>query len=83
MKMSDLSNLSGMMFIYFSKQLPYTVQTGSGAHPAFYPMGTGGQFSQGVKQPGHEADNSSPSSAEIKNVGAIPPLPHMSSWNSA
>jgi hypothetical protein len=24
-----------------------------------------------------------PSSAEVKNGGAIPPLPHMSSWHSA
>jgi hypothetical protein len=34
------------------------VQTCSGAHPASYPMGTGG-FSCGVKRPGREADNSS------------------------
>jgi hypothetical protein len=26
---------------------------------------------------------SPPSSFEVKNVGAIPPLPHMSSWYSA
>jgi hypothetical protein len=32
-------------------------------------------LSWGVKQPGHEADHSSPSSAEVKNDGAIPPLP--------
>jgi hypothetical protein len=29
----------------------------------------------GVKWPGHEADHSSPSSAEVKNGGAVPPLP--------
>jgi hypothetical protein len=46
--------------------LNYCVQTGSDAHPASYPMGTG-VFSPGIKRPGHEADHSPPSSAEIKN----------------
>jgi hypothetical protein len=42
------------------------VQTGSGAHPASYPMGTGG-LSLGVKaQLGRDADHSPPSSAEVK-----------------
>jgi hypothetical protein len=40
-------------------------QTGSGVHPAFYPMGTRGSFS-GSKAAGHEADHSLPSSAEVK-----------------
>jgi hypothetical protein len=30
----------------------------------------------GVKRPGREADHSPPSSAEVRNGGAIPPLPH-------
>jgi hypothetical protein len=34
-----------------------------------------GDLSLRVKQPTCEADHSCPSSAEIKNVGAIPPLP--------
>jgi hypothetical protein len=42
-----------------------------------------GAISPGVKRPGREADHSSPSSAEVKNGGAIPPLPPMSSWHSA
>jgi hypothetical protein len=47
---------------------PYhRVQTGSGPHPASYPMGTRGSF-PGVKRPGREADHSPPSSAEVKNV---------------
>jgi hypothetical protein len=29
------------------------------------------------------ADHSPPTSAEVKKGGAIPPLPHMSSWDSA
>jgi hypothetical protein len=41
----------------------YHVQSGTGAHPAYYPAA----LSLGVKQVGHEADHSSPSSA-IKNV---------------
>jgi hypothetical protein len=43
--------------------LLYSVQTGSGAHTASYPE--------------READHSLPSSADVKNDGAIPPLPHM------
>jgi hypothetical protein len=43
------------------------VQTGSGAHPASYPMGTGGSFPGGKAQPGRHADHSPPSSADVKN----------------
>jgi hypothetical protein len=42
------------------------VQTGSGAHPASCPMGTGGSFPGGKARPGRYADHSPPSSAEIK-----------------
>jgi hypothetical protein len=42
--------------------LLHVVQTGSGAHPASYPMGTGGCF-LGVKRQGREADHSPPTSA--------------------
>jgi hypothetical protein len=41
------------------------------------------QCAPGVKRPGCEAAHSSPSSTEIKNGGAIPPFPHMSSWCAA
>jgi hypothetical protein len=41
------------------------VQTGSGAHPASCPMGTGGPSSGGKARPGRDADHSSPSSAEV------------------
>jgi hypothetical protein len=40
--------------------LHHRVQTGSGALPASYPMGTRGSF------PGGKADHSPPSSAEVK-----------------
>jgi hypothetical protein len=43
------------------------VQTGSGAHPASYSMGTGGSFPGGKTRPGRDADHSPPSSAEVEN----------------
>jgi len=43
------------------------VQTGSGAHPASYPVGTGGPVSGGKARPGRDADHSSPSSTEVVN----------------
>jgi hypothetical protein len=49
--------------------LLHSIQIGSGAHRATYPMGTG------VTRLWREADHSPPSSAEVKNGGAIPPLP--------
>jgi hypothetical protein len=39
------------------------VQTGSGANPASYSMGT----ERGKARPGRDADHSPPSSAEVKN----------------
>jgi hypothetical protein len=43
------------------------VQTSCGAHPASYPMGSGGSF-PGVKaRPGRDSDHSPPSSAEVEN----------------
>jgi hypothetical protein len=45
--------------------LHHRVQNGSGANPVSYPMGIRGTFF-GVKRPGHEADHSPPSSAEVK-----------------
>jgi hypothetical protein len=62
--------------------LHHRVQNGSGVHPASYPMGSGG-LSLGVKLLGHEADHSSPSSAEVKMRGAIPPLPNTPSRRGA
>jgi hypothetical protein len=41
------------------------------------------QWVPGVNRPGCEADHSPPSSVEVKNGGAIPPLPHMPSWRDA
>jgi hypothetical protein len=43
------------------------VHTGSGAHPACCPMGTGGPFPDGEVRPGLDADQSLRSSAKAKN----------------
>jgi hypothetical protein len=42
-----------------------------------------GVLSPGIKRQEREADHSPPSSAEVKNGGAIPPLLRMSSWRGA
>jgi hypothetical protein len=49
-------------------------KTGSSADPAVYPMGTVGCL------PEDEADHSRAASVEVKNDGAIPPLPDTSSY---
>jgi hypothetical protein len=51
------------------------VQTGSGAHPASCTMGTGGSFPGGKARPGHDADHSPPSSAEVKKEQELYRLP--------
>jgi hypothetical protein len=51
-------------------------------HPASYIMVTR-DLLQEVKWPRREANHSPPSSAEVKNNGATPPFPHMSSSRSA
>jgi hypothetical protein len=43
------------------------VQTGSGAHPASCPTGTGGPFPGGKDRPGRDVYHSPPSSAEVVN----------------
>jgi hypothetical protein len=45
--------------------LLHIVQTGPGVHPTSYKMGTRGSF-PGVKRQGREADQSSPTSAEVQ-----------------
>jgi hypothetical protein len=52
-----------------SLSLFHSVQTGSGVHPT-------SDLSPGVNHGEPEADNCPPSSAEVKNGGDIPPLPH-------
>jgi hypothetical protein len=59
------------------KRFLHSFQTGSGAHQASYPTGIGGSF-LGVKRLGREAHHTPPSSGEVKNGEAIPPLPNTS-----
>jgi hypothetical protein len=54
--------------------LLHSDHTGCGAHPASYAVDASGSF-LGVKQSVREADHSPPSAAEVKDGGAIPPLP--------
>jgi hypothetical protein len=70
--------LCGVYLTYLVRAaFPYlTHNSSSGTHPAPSPVGTGGDF-PGGKWPGREADHSPPSSAEVKNRGAIPRLPHV------
>jgi hypothetical protein len=75
--------------------LLHVVQTDSGAYPSSYTTCTEGAFLGGrVKRPGREADNSPPTSAEVKKTGIYIyidihefiytySLPHTSSWRSA
>jgi hypothetical protein len=53
--------------------LNHGVQTGTGTHPASYPM-VSGALSLGVKRPEREADHSHPSSAEVKSYTSIPTI---------
>jgi hypothetical protein len=54
--------------------LHHCVQTGAGAHPSSYLIGTRGTF-PGVKRPGREADHSPPSSVEVKNAWSYTSTP--------
>jgi hypothetical protein len=54
--------------------LLHSAQTGSAAHLTSYPK-CGGCDPPGVWWSGREADHSPPSSDEVKNDGATPPLP--------
>jgi hypothetical protein len=63
--------------------LHHCVQTGSGAHPASYPMRTR-TLSLRVKRPGREADLSPPSSAELKEcVELYLHSPNTPSWRGS
>jgi hypothetical protein len=50
---------------YFSSSL--CVQTGSGAHPAFCKMSTGGPFLTPKARSGRDADHSPSSTADVEN----------------
>jgi hypothetical protein len=52
------------------------------SRPALGPTQPPIQWVRGVKRPGHEADHSLPTSAEVKKMWIYNPLPHTSSWRS-
>jgi hypothetical protein len=56
-----------------------SVHTSSATHPASYKMYTLGAIFPRIKAAVHKAYHSLPSSAELKNGGAIPLLHHMPS----
>jgi hypothetical protein len=64
-----LGSIPGRGTVFF-----HSVQNGSGIHSASIPIGTGVPSPEVMRQ-GSGTDHLSPSSAEIKNGGAIPPLP--------
>jgi hypothetical protein len=79
-KLDDRGSIPGGGKRFFF--LLHSVHAGSGIHQFSYSMGSGGSF-PGVTRPGREAYQSLSSSAEVKNSGAIPSLPHVSVWHSA
>jgi hypothetical protein len=64
---------------FFTPQLPDRI---SGT-PSLLANGYRGDIFQGLRRPGREADQSSPSSVEVKNGGAMLALHHTPSWRGA
>jgi hypothetical protein len=76
--LDDLDSIPGSE----KNSLLQSVQTSFGVNAAFYTRGAGHSF-PGVKRPRREIDHSPLSSDEVRNGGAISPLPHTSSWRGA
>jgi hypothetical protein len=64
--------LVGAMMGFFS--LCHHIQTGSGAHLTFYPVGTRGPYPPEVEWLGHEAEHSLPFRPRLGMHGAVPPF---------
>jgi hypothetical protein len=71
-----MGQMAGVQFLAEARDffIFHSFKIVSGAHPVSNPMGTWA-LSPGVKWPRNETDHSPPSSAEVKNDGAIPPIP--------
>jgi hypothetical protein len=67
----------GKVFLFFTALRPVL----EGTHPPIQWETL--TCSSGVKRQGRETNHPPPSSAEVKNVGAMPSFLHMSSWYSA
>jgi hypothetical protein len=63
--------------------LHHRIQTGSGAYPASYPVGTGGSFPEGKTARGVELTTHFHLVPRSRMRGAIPPHSHTSSWRGA
>jgi hypothetical protein len=63
-------------------QEPFQTPHRPRVHPAFFPMSTGRARSPRVMLLEHGCDHSHLSSTKDKNCGAVPSLPHTSSWRS-
>jgi hypothetical protein len=60
----------------------YSTSSGPALGPIQPPIQwANGTISLGVQRSGREANHSPPSTAEVNNGGAIPPLSHMSYWH--
>jgi hypothetical protein len=64
------------------KNFLHAIQTSFGTHLAPIKL-VPGALSPGVKRPGHEADQSPPTSARSRKRGFIHPLPYMCLWHGA
>jgi hypothetical protein len=71
--------IGGVRFPVWARDIPllHNVQFDFGAHPATYPTVLGA-LSPGVKRPRREADHSPAPSTEVKDCGAVLPLPNTS-----
>jgi hypothetical protein len=72
--MDGLASVAFMARFFFSTKSRLVLGF---THPLIQVQWVPRAISLGVKWPGREADHSPLSSAEVKNGGAIPPLPHM------
>jgi hypothetical protein len=70
------ASIPGRINVFFSTP---NLRTSSGFHSISSPVDVGG-ISPGKKQPGCEANHSTPSYAELKNGYAVPLLPYMFAW---
>jgi hypothetical protein len=67
----------------YSAGAKFFFQIGSGADPAFYPMGSGGDFPGGLSGRVVKLATDLHLVPKAKDGGTIPPLSHTSSWHSA
>jgi hypothetical protein len=66
----------GLVSKYGQEFLLHIIQTGSGSHPASYPVDAGFAFAK-IQVAGHETDHSLPATADVKKTLIYIPTPHM------